>query len=268
MLCRVFSRRVAAPLVLALCLPTYSFQAKPERTEPSVDRQKISNGGETLHYSVEWRLIEAGRARLSWTPTKTGGESGWQVDLQLESTGLVSKLYKVEDHYRVMLTESLCATSSLLKANEGRRQRETKVTYDRVNKKAYYLEWDLIKDAAVRQNEVAIPDCVHDVVGALAALRAKDFDPPASMQFPISDGKKFIEAKVEAQEKETIQTPAGSYKTIRYEAFLYNGVLYSKKGRLFVWLTDDERRMPVQIRIRLGFAVGTVTLQLEKEESS
>ncbi|NUN02177.1 MAG: DUF3108 domain-containing protein, partial [Bryobacteraceae bacterium] len=94
----MFSRCVAAPLVLALCLPAYSFQATPGGAEPSVDRQKISNGGETLHYSIEWRLIEAGRARLSWTPAQIGGESGWQVDLLLESTGLVSKLYKVEDH--------------------------------------------------------------------------------------------------------------------------------------------------------------------------
>ena len=45
-------------------------------------------------------------------------------------------------------------------------------------------------------------------------------------------------------------------------------MLYRRSGRLFVWLTDDERRLPVQIRVQLRFYIGTVTLQLEKEETS
>jgi hypothetical protein len=35
---------------------------------------------------------------------------------------------------------------------------------------------------------------------------------------------------------------------------------------MFLWLTDDARMMPVQIQIRLQFLIGTITLQLEKEE--
>jgi hypothetical protein len=33
-----------------------------------------------------------------------------------------------------------------------------------------------------------------------------------------------------------------------------------------VWLTDDRRKLPVQIRVRMQFAIGTITLQLEKHE--
>jgi hypothetical protein len=32
-----------------------------------------------------------------------------------------------------------------------------------------------------------------------------------------------------------------------------------------VWLTDDARHLPVQMRIRMPFVIGTITLQLEKE---
>ena len=56
------------------------------------------------------------------------------------------------------------------------------------------------------------------------------------------------------------------YQTIRYSADLMNGVVYTRKGEVFVWLTDDARRLPVQIRLRTNFPIGTVTLQLEKEE--
>ena len=70
----------------------------------------------------------------------------------------------------------------------------------------------------------------------------------------------------QAQKKETIKTPAGNFSAVRYEVLLMNGVIYNRSGRIFVWLTDDERRLPVQIRIRLQVLIGTVTLQLAKEE--
>lgn len=47
---------------------------------------------------------------------------------------------------------------------------------------------------------------------------------------------------------------------------MLNGVIYSRKGRAFVWLTNDSRHLPVQIRLRMQFPIGTVTLQLAKEE--
>jgi hypothetical protein len=62
--------------------------------------------------------------------------------------------------------------------------------------------------------------------------------------------------------------PAGTFKTIRYEAFLFSNVLYRRDGHLYVWLTDDGRKLPVRIQVRLQFAIGTITFQLEKEETT
>jgi hypothetical protein len=45
-----------------------------------------------------------------------------------------------------------------------------------------------------------------------------------------------------------------------------NGVVYTRKGRVFVWLTDDGRKLPIQIRLRMQFPISTVTLLLQKEE--
>jgi len=83
----------------------------------------------------------------------------------------------------------------------------------------------------------------------------------------MSDGRRAAQVKVEAQEREEVITPAGTFKTIRYEANLMNGVVYQRKGRVFVWVSDDAKRIPVQIRLRLAFPIGTVTLQLQKEEA-
>jgi len=92
-------------------------------------------------------------------------------------------------------------------------------------------------------------------------------DPGQSAQIPMSDGRRSSPVKIEAQEREDVKTAAGAFKTIRYEAFLMNGVIYTRKGKTEIWLTDDARHLPVQIRLRMNFPVGSVTLQLQKERA-
>ncbi len=219
---------------------------------------------EILSYNIEWRFIHAGNARLSWGPSNGAGKGGWAAQLHLEAGGLVSRLFKVDDQYSALMDDGLCIVSSLLKANEGNRRHETSVTFDSRRRKAVSTDRDLVKNITLSE-ETDIQPCEHDVFGALYELRTLGLEPGRSVEIPVSDGKKAVMAKVEAQERETIKTDFGTYKTIRYEAFLFNNVLYRRHGRLFVWLTDDDRRLPVQIRVRLPVYIGTVTLQLEKE---
>jgi hypothetical protein len=220
---------------------------------------------ETFYYNVEWRLVTAGRAKIEWTAVPPPRQ-GYQLNLHLESVGLVSKLYKVEDDYSVNLDRSLCAQTSQLTSNEGSRHRETKISFDGESKKASYTERDRIKNIVLSSQEIDIPPCVHDVIGGLFFLRTLNLEPGQSTQVPVSDGKKSVMAKVNALQREDIKTAAGSFKTIRYEVHLFNNVLYRRSAHLFIWLTDDRRKLPVQIRVRMTIAIGTITLQLEKLE--
>lgn len=221
---------------------------------------------ETYSYTVEWRLIDAGKVNLTLTHGGTPQYPSIHSELTLESTGLVSKLYKVNDKYFGNYDTNLCAISSQMSTEEGRRRRDTRVTYDRARKKAIYLERDLVKNTVAHSGEIDIPACVHDVVGGLLQMRTMTIEPGKSAEIPISDGKKAAMVRVEAQEREDIKMNNVVHKTIRYEAFLMNGVIYQRKARLYVWLTDDARKIPVQIRMRMGFPIGNVTLNLDKFE--
>ena len=188
--------------------------------------------------------------------------------LHLESGGLVSKLYKIEDNYRVQMHDQFCASNSVFDAVEGKRHHETLVTFDRNTHKAIYLERDLLKNSVIHRAETEIPPCVSDIIGGLYKLRTIHLEPGQTAQLAVSDGKKSVSAKVEAQDREQVQTKAGTFKTVRYEVYVFNGVLFKKSGRLQLWLTDDSRRMPVQFRARMAFPIGSITFQLDKEEHS
>jgi hypothetical protein len=104
------------------------------------------------------------------------------------------------------------------------------------------------------------------VVGGLLVLRNLRLEPGKTAQIPISDGKKFVQARVESQQREEIKTELGSFKTIRYEVFLFDNVLFKRSGHLHIWLTDDDWRLPVQLQVRLQFTIGTITFRLRKQE--
>jgi hypothetical protein len=212
---------------------------------------------EVLRFEAEWRLIRAGTVEVAWTDLR-------QAELKIFTTGVVGRLYRVEDSYKANYDPGLCVVNSVMDAQEGKRHRDTRITFDRAAKRGSYLERDVTLDKVVAQKELDIPACVHDVLGALRLLRSQNLKPGQNWQLPVSDGKKVVSARVECQAKEDVDTPAGKFKATRYEAFLFNGVLYGRKGRLFIWISDDEKRLPVQIRVQLPFYIGTVTVQLEK----
>jgi hypothetical protein len=259
----VHGRHLAAIALVLGCTPLYTFPPGPPP-----ERLSAHPRAEVLHYKVEWRLIHAGNGKLTWTPNNSQGKPSASATLHLESAGLVNKLYKVNDDYAAQIRDEFCTASTHTLAHEGSRRRETNVTFDSAAKKATYLERDLVKNTVVSTKEIEIPVCVHDVVAGLYRLRAMRLEPGQSTSMPISDGKKSVDGKIQAQEREQVRIGNRTYRTIRYEVLLFNDVLYRRKGRLFVWLSDDERRLPVQIRVRLQFHIGTITLQLEKEETT
>jgi Protein of unknown function (DUF3108) len=220
-------------------------------------------GQESLEYEVEWRLVSAGHAKLTLSESKTERE----MKMHLESTGLVSRLFHVNDDYTATATENYCAENTFMAAHEGTREKETKVNFDAAVHKAFFQEHDLIKNSNI-SHEVGIPTCAHDIIGGLYQLRTLALEPGKSILMPVSDGKKSVNMKIECQRREELKTPLGMKKTLLYEVFAFNDVLYRRPGHIHIWLTDDERRVPVQIEIRLQFTIGTVTLRLAKDGMS
>lgn len=219
---------------------------------------------EALDYEVEWRLITAGKAHLTWNKQPGDLSNGYDIKLHLESIGMVSRLFHVNDDYSATIAPDLCAIGTFMSAHEGSRNRESRVTY--AKRKAVYQERDLNKNAVVAHNEVDTPQCVHDLIGGLYKLRSLNLDAGKSAQIPVSNGKRSVSLKVEGQRRGSIKIGSTEYKTIEYEIFAFNNVLYQRPGHLHVWLTDDKRRLPVQFQVRPQFAVGTITFRLTKAE--
>ncbi len=221
--------------------------------------------GESLYYGVEWRFVYAGNVSLTLV---RGADHTENIAVHLQSAGLVSKLFTLDDNYNAQLTgDTFCAHGSELDAVEGKRHHRTETQFDYNRGKVTWEERDLVKNTMFRNGETDLPAaCVSDVIGALYVLRGMRLEPGQSVQIPASNGRKAANVHIDVQDREEVATAKmGTLKTIRCEANIFNGVLYSRNAHFSVWLTDDARHLPVQFRIRMPFVIGTITLQLEKE---
>jgi hypothetical protein len=216
---------------------------------------------EELVYRVEWRLMTAGTAILD---LRSMPDHSWRTNLNIQSAGIVSRLYRVVDTYEVTTDAKFCLVNSALDALENKRHVNSRMSVGN-NLKLRYEEKDLIKNSTV-QKEMDVPPCTREIAGALASLRLLRLEPGQATTIPVTDGKKVVSARIESQARESLSLDGKKYEALRYEAFLFDNVLYRRKGRLFVWLTDDGERIPVQIRLQLGFPIGNITIQLDKEQ--
>jgi hypothetical protein len=218
--------------------------------------------GEKFTYNVSWKVFDAGIATMTLAERSLfQNEEIYKISATVRSTGIVSTLFKVVDIFESFFhTRELCSRQIVKNIQEGRRHRNTVVSFDPKSRQARMEDKDLNRpDLPARQTSSPIPNCVQDVVSALYAIRTKSFRVGDLVRFPINDGGRTYDVAVEIQAQEEVRTPAGVFQTLRLEPRVFDG-LFKSKGRLFVWLTNDADKLPVQLKAKIN--IGTITAAL------
>jgi hypothetical protein len=216
------------------------------------------NPGETLTYDVTWSIFPAGEVTATLKQVDGSSPETYEVITRARSQGVVSLLYKVQNEFHsVFDPRTFCSEEIHKKVNEGSRHKDTRIVFDSARRLAILDELDLSKpDAPPKHAENEIPACVTDVITAFYYVRGQPLHVGEQIRLPINDGAKTYDVGVEVQAREQIQTPLGTRFAFRVEPKVFGG-LYKRKGRMLVWFSDDEQRLP--LRIKASMPVGTIT---------
>lgn len=212
---------------------------------------------ETLVYSVEWHLINAGTATVN---LKRNADSEHLRSIANTSGG-VNKIFPVHDLFDAdIYTRNFCTQQISKHSEEGARRIERIVHLNYQTRKSHMEETDL-KTGNKRKADFAIPPCVTDVVSGFFYVASLDLAPGSSQTFPVNDGGKTTDVKIEIEGRNRIKVPFGEFQALRIKAEPISGPL-AGKGVLWVWFTDDPRHIPLQLKSKLGFA--TLLFQLQR----
>ena len=212
--------------------------------------------GQTLHYEGEWRFWTAGVATVRIE--QSGSQN--HIAATADSTGVVSLLYRVQDRFNSYFdAKSLCSSKLMKHTEEGSHKRDTTITYDYSRGKAVLDERNL-KDNQQKRVENDIPNCVTDVLSGILYVASLPLQIGNTYTFPLNDGSKTVTVQAHVEGKEQIKTPAGTFQTLRVGPEGDSGALLKNKGRIWIWYTDDDKHLPIQMRAQLFW--GTVTVYL------
>ncbi len=257
-------RAFGRALVLLTAVLSTAGAAGPQASKPAAAGAAVPfASGETLRYEISWRIFKAGEASIRVENHKSSdGPPYWQATVNANSTGFVSKLYKVEDKYVSRFDNgAMCSQFIHKTVHEGRRHRSIRIDFHRDRKLAVLKETDLANNQFLRQAEHPIPGCVYDVVSALFYVRSQPLEVGKSLQVHINDGAQTLPIYVEVQAKEEVKTDAGTFRTIRVEPKVFDGSLFRRSGRMWIWISDDPQRMLIQLKAKVF--VGTITAALQ-----
>ncbi len=215
--------------------------------------------GQTFYYDVDWRLVKAGSATL-----EIGAAGAEQRILgTANSNGVVGVLYRVHDRFESFFdSNSYCSRQISKQVEEGFRRVNTEIRFDYSRGKNVLDEKNL-RLGTSKHVESLIPPCVSGILSAVYFVASRSLAPNATYSFPMNDGEHTVGVKVHVEARETIKTPAGTFKTVRVQPEAESGPL-REKGKLWLWYSDDAAHMPVQIRARLSW--GTLTMHLQHVE--
>ncbi|MEM7111763.1 MAG: DUF3108 domain-containing protein, partial [Chloroflexota bacterium] len=102
----------------------------------------------------------------------------------------------------------------------------------------------------------------QDVLSALYYVRTLDLEPGTSTTFRVHADEKNVDMELKVHGRERVKTDAGTFDCLVVEPYILldSGLYDSKKGKLVMYLTDDERKMPVKFKIKVTF--GSIVLSL------
>ena len=237
--------------------PLSKWQTLPEINAPWMK-------GERLEYELSWGFVTAGYATLEVKPRKDG-----KVEFETYATAnkTVNKFYPVHDTVYTLVHKRGLMTDVFRKSlHEGTFHNKSLIRFNRDDKKAVLSDTvfkDPVKHYVKRSADtsVTIDGLEHRIMSAFYLVRTLPLKEGATSRFAAVSGKKRYELKVITHKRETIKTDLGSFKTVKVEPVLDGDGIFNSSGRIFIWFTDDEKRIPVlmQCEIKLGSIKATLT---------
>lgn len=210
-----------------------------------------------LVFSVQWHMITAGTTSILLQKTAVGEHLISTADTQ----GMVNKIFPVHDILQADFnSHTFCTTQVVKHSEEGSKRLNRRIFFNYARAKSEVDDNDL-KSGKSKHAEFDIPPCVTDVVSGFFYAGSLPLAPGFTQIFPVNDGGKTTDVRMQVEAREAVKVPAGNFATLKVRAQPVNGPL---KGSLWVWVTDDARHLPVQMRSKLGFA--SLFFQLQRIE--
>ncbi len=228
--------------------------------------------GEKLTFNIRYGIFKAGEATMEVREIALVNDSipAYHIVTTARSARFFDVFYKVRDEVETYLdARGLFSWKFNKRLREAGYKFDLFVKYDPLHRKAnvHRIRYHKKTPLKIRKESkftLDVPAYVLDVLGAFYYVRTQRLKVGEPIYMANHDNKKVFELKVIIQRREQIKVPAGKFKCIVVKPVLEGESIFKQKGELWIWLTDDEHKIPVKMKSKV--AVGSITTELKKIE--
>ncbi|MFC2130651.1 DUF3108 domain-containing protein [Bacteroidota bacterium] len=241
------------------------FSEEPiEKNNEELDFRYIPNEaygfGEKLEYKVGYKFITAGTGffHIRPKPLTMKGRTCYDVRFQVRSLSSLEWLYKVRDTYRTVVdVHGIFPWHFEQHIREGNYKRDFKASFDQVNNYA-------TTEYKGKKKKYKVAPYIHDIVSAFFYVRTLDLGSmPKDTIFYLKNFFKdtTYSLGVKVLGKQIVEVEAGKFRCVLVEPLVVEGGLFKSEGHIYIWLTDDDRKIPVKVgtKILIGFVGAELT---------
>jgi len=207
--------------------------------------------GETMVFEGRFGLLRLGKATMTVVGTDTvRGDSTTHLRWIINANAL--GLIRLDDQFDSWVgTTDFLSRRFTQRFDEFGRHRET--AYEIFPDSGLYtsLEADTAMEAS--------PEPL-DETAFFYYVRTLDLEPGKMYQFDRYFRPDRNPVIIEVLARDTIDVPAGRFNTIVVKPIIQGGGIFKESSDGRMWISDDSRRLIVQMKSKFGF--GTVTLRL------
>lgn len=212
---------------------------------------------ERLEFEIVYSSIPAGHAVQE--VTQAGDEI--RIVTTVKSADWLKLFFPVDDRLESVLITGVPPNQIGLprlyreRIREGWSRFQKDAVFDR--QKLEVTTTDFIKKSETISK---ITKRTYDTISSFYYFRSIPLQIGTSYFIDIFDGKKLWNTEVQVLRREELTTPLGRFKTVLVKPILKFESIFARTGDMLIWLTDDERRIPVRMQSKIKIGSITATL--------
>lgn len=237
-------------LVCGLCVVGFKLAPHPPKTYDPVFRS-----GEELSYKLKYGFFTGAEAhlRVEESPAKFEGKPAYHIIADGNTAGTLDIFYKVRNRYETYIDKNtLLPYYYTENRHEGSYRHTDKVTFDH-------------EDDKITANKGVFPftGSVFDFVSAYYFARNIDVSTlhegqMITLQYFLEDGIHTLSITYLGRER--ITCGMGTFNCLKFNPTIIPGRIFKKNSKLYLWITDDNNRIPVKAHVEV--IVGSITMDL------
>ena len=211
--------------------------------------------GEQLNYRLKYGFFTAAEADLKVEATdKTfGGHTAYHIVADGKTAGAFDLLYKVRNRYETYVDEKTMEPYFYTEnRHESNYKHSDNVTFNHT-------------DDRITADKGVFPykGKVFDFLSAYYFSRSIDISKirvgdTFNLNYFLEDGVHTLSITYVGKEK--VESDLGTFNCLKFNPTIIPGRVFRKDSKLYLWITDDENRIPLKAHVEL--VVGSVTMDL------